>query len=101
MDPDDDADGDGIADDFNKCLLTITGETVDSIDCSVSDLCPSDINWKKHSACARCVVHTSEDFVAAGLIMEVGKNATVPTAGMSMLRNLIAYVRSFETYALR
>ena len=40
MDPDDDSDGDGIGDDFDMCLLTITNETVDSNDCSVSGLCP-------------------------------------------------------------
>jgi hypothetical protein len=67
MDPDDD----GIGDDFDMCLLTITGETVDSNDRSVSDLWPCDNNRENHGAYVGCVVHTSEDFVAAGLIMEV------------------------------
>ena len=67
--------------------MTLSGEVVesggDSIGCSISDLCPCENNWKNHGAYVLCVAHTSEDFVAEGLITEVEKDTIVSTAGNS------------------
>jgi hypothetical protein len=82
---DSDNDNDNVADNLDACLTTPTGELVDADGCSVTDLCPcdNDDNWKNHGAYVRCVAHTSEDFLAAGLISEVEKDTIVSTAGMS------------------
>ena len=78
-----DDDNDGIGDDIDMCLSTVSGETVNNDGCSVNDQCPCNSSWKNHGAYVRCVAHTSEDFVAAGLITETEKDAIVSVAGMS------------------
>ena len=78
-----DDDNDGVIDASDQCPGTFPGGTVNMEGCAVADLCPRDNNWKNHGAYARCVAHSSEDFVAAGLITEVEKDTIVSTAGMS------------------
>jgi hypothetical protein len=78
-----DNDNDNVADNIDACPMTVTGEVVDAGGCSVNDQCPCGNSWKNHGAYVRCVAHTSEDFIAAGLITEVEKDTIVSTAGIS------------------
>jgi hypothetical protein len=80
---DSDDDNDNVSDDVDACPLTLTGEVVNTGGCSVNDLCPCENDWKNYGAYVRCVAHTSEDFVAAGLLTEVEKDSVVSIAGMS------------------
>lgn len=85
---DDDIDGDGVLDADDACVPTPLGEVVNADGCSISELCPCAYpdgadRWKNHGAYVRCVAHTSEDFVSAGLITEIEKDAIVSEAGGS------------------
>jgi len=82
---DSDIDNDGVIGGADDCPMTITGEVIDADGCSVNDLspCENQNKWKNHGAYVRSVAHTSEDFVAAGLITEVEKDTIVSTAGSS------------------
>ncbi len=84
---DSDDDNDGVLDAVDACLVVLgnTPDTsvVDATGCSIADLCPCDNNWKNHGAYVRCVAHTSEDFLEAGLITEAEKDAIVSAAGQS------------------
>jgi len=79
---DGDDDNDGIADAVDQCLAP-TSEAVNEVGCSVSDLCPCSNSWKTHGAYVKCVAHTSEDFVFAGLITDAEKDVIVSDAGES------------------
>lgn len=78
-----DIDADGVEDAVDACLPTPLGEVVNGGGCSIAELCPCENDWKNHGAYVRCVAHTSEDFVDAGLISETEKGTIVSTAGQS------------------
>jgi hypothetical protein len=80
---DTDDDNDGILDAMDQCPNTAPGDLVNDTGCSIADLCPCDNLWKNHGAYVRCVAHTSEDFVAAGLIEEMDKDIIVSNAAES------------------
>ena len=85
---DDDYDGDGVIDANDQCLSTMPGDAVNDLGCSIAEICPCEhpaggSKWKNHGAYVRCVAHTSEDFVDAGLISEAEKDAIVSAAGQS------------------
>jgi hypothetical protein len=80
---DTDDDNDGILDAIDQCPNTAPGDLVNDTGCSIADLCPCDNFWKNHGAYVRCVAHTSEDFVAAGLIEEMDKDIIVSNAAES------------------
>ncbi len=61
---------------------------MDTTGCSIADLCPcahpnGGDKWKNHGGYVSCVARASEDFLDAGLISEVEKDATVSAAGGS------------------
>ena len=56
---------------------------VNDTGCSIADYCTCENSWKNHGAYVRCVAHTSEDFVAAGLITDSDKDIIVSTAAKS------------------
>lgn len=78
-----DADGDGIADTDDECPETSPGEPINSVGCSVNQLCPCENNWKNHGEYVKCIAHTSEDFLIDGLITIEQKEDYVSTAGQS------------------
>lgn len=78
-----DTDFDGVHDGADRCPGTAAGETVDVDGCSVADLCPCENEWKNHGAYVRCVAHTSESFVADGLLTEEEKDAIVSAGAQS------------------
>jgi len=78
-----DDDNDGVVDGNDSCLDTAAGDVVDADGCSIADLCPCDNGWRNHGAYVRCVAHTGEEFVDAGLITDADKNAVVSTAAQS------------------
>jgi len=78
-----DVDGDNVVDADDACPLTEVNALVNSDGCAVAQLCPCDAAWRNHGKYVSCVAHTSEDFLAAGLITEVEKDTIVSTAGMS------------------
>lgn len=80
---DEDSDSDGVVDAVDACVPTPLDEVVDAGGCSIGEFCPCESNWKNHGAYVRCVAHTSEDFVDAGLISEAEKDAIVSAAGQS------------------
>lgn len=63
-----DDDGDGVPDTDDQCPGTEPGDPVDPNGCSVDQLCACDAPWKNHGQYVVCVVHTSRDFLNAGLI---------------------------------
>lgn len=81
---DTDDDNDGILDATDQCVFTVPGEVVNDTGCSIADLCMCDNPWKNHGAYVRCVAHTSEDFISAGLITEVEKDSIVSGAAESI-----------------
>jgi len=82
-DPNNDEDSDGVCGDVDNCPGTNTGEVVDVDGCAISQLCPCENSWKNHGAYVSCVAHTSEEFVAAGLITEAEKDIIVSEAAQS------------------
>ncbi len=80
---DTDDDNDGVLDAEDQCINTMPGETINGTGCSIADLCPCDNPWKNHGGYVKCVAHTSETFVADGLITEADKDAIVSEAGQS------------------
>jgi hypothetical protein len=80
---DTDVDGDGVLDATDQCIITTPGEVVNDTGCSIADLCSCENPWKNHGAYVSCVAHTSGDFVSAGLITEIDKDAIVSEAGGS------------------
>ncbi len=80
---DTDDDNDGIVDADDQCINTVAGETINETGCSIADLCACNNPWKNHGGYVKCVAHTSEDFVAAGLITDLEKDAIVSEAGGS------------------
>jgi hypothetical protein len=84
---DQDNDADGVLDSLDACLATPLGSIVNGDGCSIGDLCPCDNNWKNHGAYVKCVAHTSEDFLAAGLINALEKDTIVSTAAQSSCGN--------------
>lgn len=85
---DTDDDNDGVLDANDACVSTPLGEVVNADGCSIVELCPCvhpiyGDKWKNHGAYVRCIAHTSEDFVSAGLITEIEKDAIVSEAGES------------------
>ena len=86
---DNDIDGDGVLDADDACVPTPLDEVVNAEGCSISEICPCAHpdgagRWKNHGAYVRCVAHTSEDFVSAGLITEIEKDAILSEAGISI-----------------
>ena len=64
------------------------GDVVNETGCSIAELAPCEHSvggdkWKNHGAFMKVVAHTSENFVAAGLISEAEKDAIVSAAGQS------------------
>ncbi len=80
---DTDLDGDGVLDAQDACVPTPVGDVVNTTGCSVADLCSCDNAWKNYGAYVRCVAHTTEDFVADGLITEAEKDTIVSEAAQS------------------
>jgi len=83
-----DLDGDGILDAVDACVPSPVGDAVNADGCAISEQCPCEHpaegdKWKNHGAYVSCVAHTSEDFVADGLITEAEKDASVSAAGAS------------------
>jgi hypothetical protein len=78
-----DTDGDGVTDDQDVCLSSPVGQVVNAEGCAAMELCPCDEDWKNHGAYVRCVAHTSEYFLEAGLIDEAEKDAIVSAAAES------------------
>ena len=78
-----DDDGDYVVDAGDRCPMTEANALVDTDGCALAQLCPCDGAWRNHGKYVSCVAHTSEDFLAAGLITEVEKDTIVSTAGMS------------------
>ena len=83
-----DADAVDVIDAEDACLFSPVGETVNASGCAVADLCPcthSDTGkkWKNHGAYVKCVAHTTNDFVAAGLLTQAEKDAIQSAAGAS------------------
>lgn len=81
-----DGDGDGYGDACDACVPTPVGQAVDAMGCSVSDLVPCAHplgagKWKNHGAYMSTLAHTANEFVAAGLISEVEKNALRAAGG--------------------
>jgi hypothetical protein len=68
------------------------GDVVNETGYSIAELAPCEHplggnKWKNHGAFMKVVAHTSEDFVAAGLISEAEKDAIVSAAGQSECRH--------------
>lgn len=80
---DSDVDGDGVNEAVDECPATPVGDVTNQLGCGVAQLCPCDNNWKNHGGYVKCVAHTSEDFLDAGLITELEKDGIVSTAGQS------------------
>jgi hypothetical protein len=84
---DNDVDGDGVLDAQDACVPSPVGAVVNAEGCAISELCPcehaSGGEWKNHGAYVSCVAQASNDFLAAGLITEAQKDATVSAAGES------------------
>ncbi|MCK5609048.1 thrombospondin type 3 repeat-containing protein [Candidatus Pacearchaeota archaeon] len=78
-----DDDNDGVIDGGDACYETPLGEIIDETGCSIAELCVCGNEWKNHGAYVKCVAHTSEDFVADGLISEIDKDYIVSEAGSS------------------
>lgn len=81
--PETDSDGDGTPNCIDNCFNTDPGEIVNETGCSIADICPCDSQWKNHGVYVRCVAHTSEDFVAAGLITDAEKDIIVSYSAKS------------------
>jgi hypothetical protein len=56
---------------------------VDASGCSINQLCPCNSPWRNHGEYVSCVAHTSNDFVAAGLITPAERDVIVSTAAQS------------------
>jgi hypothetical protein len=78
-----DSDNDGISDEDDQCLDTPSGEVVDSVGCSISQLCSVDDDWRNHGQYVSCVANEAEVFFEAGLITEDEKDAIVSEAAQS------------------
>jgi hypothetical protein len=78
-----DADGDDVPDDADQCPATPENEAVDASGCAINQLCLCDGNWKNHGQYVSCVANASEEFLAAGLISQSDKDATISAAAGS------------------
>ena len=78
---DGDGDGDGVLDDYDACLETSLGTTVDADGCSGEQLvdlaCPCDNEWKNHGEFVSSVAHAAENQLADGLITQEERDAIV------------------------
>jgi len=79
----DDSDGDGVNDELDSCPGTGADEAVNAKGCSIADLCSCEGDWKNVGAYVRCVAHTAQEFLAAGVISENEKGTIVSTAAGS------------------
>jgi hypothetical protein len=79
----DDGDKDGITDEDDLCPDTSLGEVVNADGCSIAELCPCDNSWKNKGHYQKCVAHTTNDFVYAGLITEAQEDTIVSNAAES------------------
>jgi hypothetical protein len=89
-----DVDGDDVPNDRDICAATPAGVTVDPRNgCSIAQLCPcaaqrgTTTAWKNHGGYVSCVAHAAGDFLAAALITESDKGATVSDAAQSACGN--------------
>jgi hypothetical protein len=80
---DDDDDGDGLPDDADQCPNTPAGQVIDAQGCSIDQLCPCAAAWKNHGEYVSCVAHTTNDFVAAGLLTGADKGLIQNAAARS------------------
>jgi len=85
---DTDLDGDGVLDANDACVPSPLGDVVNADGCAIADLCPCEhpddaTKWKNHGAYVKCVAHTTEDFVNAGLITDAEKDEVVSEAASS------------------
>lgn len=83
-----DADGDGVADEFDQCLNTPAEAVVNGYGCSIDQLTPcagpaTGGTWKNHGQYVVAVLRTAKSFQAAGLITRKERNAIVRTAAKS------------------
>lgn len=78
-----DSDGDGVPDDEDLCPDTEAEAAVDSAGCSISQLCPTDSDWKNHGKYVSCIATEADLFFEASLITEEEKDAIVSEAAQS------------------
>jgi len=81
---DDDVDGDNVVDAVDQCLNTTPGTLVNSVGCSLAQLCPCETNWKNHGAYVSCVSRVANDFRDAGLIGDTEQGNIVSIAAESV-----------------
>jgi len=81
---DSDADGDYVIDADDECLGTSPSDVVNSIGCSVTQICPCENSWRNHGGYVKCVAHTAEEFVEEGLITIDEKGILVSQAAKSI-----------------
>lgn len=92
---DDDSDGDGIDNEADICEFTATSEPVDvTSGCAIYQLCPCEsprgttVPWKNHGKFVSCIAHSTESFVAQGLITELEKDEIVSEEAQSDCGNM-------------
>jgi hypothetical protein len=83
-----DSDGDGFADDLDRCPGTPAGAIVNADGCSIDQLVPcagpaGGGVWKNHGQYVSSVAKTAEQFLNTGLITEDQKDGIVGTAAQS------------------
>jgi hypothetical protein len=79
----DDSDNDGITDADDKCPKTAPGDVVNSIGCSIAQICPCDSNWKNHGKYTQCLQSASGKFLAAKLITKKEREKVMISATKS------------------
>ncbi len=86
---DEDNDGDTVIDTADQCPETTLGDVVDSVGCSINQLCPcegpkgTDVHWKNKGQYVSCIAQSTEGFLEQGLITEAEKDAAIFAAAHS------------------
>ena len=86
---DSDIDGDGISKGSDDCGFTPLGEVVNTVGCSIDQLCPCEgprgttASWKNHGKYVSCVAQNSAKLVEQGVITEEEKDMIVSDAAES------------------
>lgn len=90
---DSDDDADGVPDTADACGSTPTGVAVNGGGCSVAQLCPcsgpqgSSAPWRNHGKYVSCTAAAANQLLAAGLMTQAEKDATISEAGQSSCRH--------------
>lgn len=63
-----DSDGDGVADERDRCPNTSPGSIVNAHGCSLAQLCPCANSWRNHGEYVACVIRHAWEFFRASLI---------------------------------